>query len=273
MAAAPEPVRSRRRGALAAALLTAGLLAGCGSAVEEGSRLTVYVGGAGAAADQRQVAEGAELALEQAGGEAGGVPIELVDLASASPGDATTAAGGGGGKWVQAEIAAGAREAAQDSTAVAYLGETTSAATAVSVPITNEAGVLQIPTGPVGEELVREPGGNDVSEDFQTTGERTVVALAAEGAPVGLAPDGDRDPPPELESGFEADFEAAYGRPPGLAAAYGHAAMSHVLAAIAASDDPLDRLAVISEALASGERDSALGSYSIDPAGLGSLGG
>lgn len=273
MAAAPEPHRFRRRGPLVPALLIAVLLAGCGSAVEEGSRLTVYVGGAGAAADQRQTAEGAALALEQAGGEAGGVPIELVDLAAAGAEDSPDGAGGGEGQWVQAQIAAGAREAAQDSTSVAYLGETTSAATAVSVPVTNEAGILQVATGPVGEELVREPGGNGVPDDFQTTGERTVVALAAEGAPVGLAPDGDRDPPPELDSGFEADFEDAYGQPPGLAAAYGHAAMSHVLAAIAASDDPLDRLAVISAALASGERDSALGSYSIDPAGLGSLGG
>lgn len=259
MAASSDPASRRRRTArLLAAIGAATALVGCGTSVPEDSRLTVYLGGGGHDDRLLEAHEGAELALEQAGGVAGGVPIGLELLPSARSIEEPRAR-----EWTQAQIAAGAREASEDSTAIAYVGEPVSDATAVSVPITNEAGILQVATGPVAEELLREPGGNDVPGEYQTTGERTLIALAAEG-------EGD---PPELDPGFEAEFEDAYGRPPGLAAAYGHAAMSLVLDSIEASDDPLDRLGVIEAALASGERESALGSYSIDAAGVGTLGG
>jgi hypothetical protein len=250
--------RRRPKARLSLAALAAVVLAGCGSSAQEGSRLTVHVGGTGDPAEARATAEGAELALEQAGGEAAEVPVELQSV----PASGAAPAGAGRGEWAQAEIAAGARLAAQDSTAIAYLGEPDSAATAISVPVTNEAGILQIATGPVAEELLREPGGNDVPDDFQTTGERTLIGLVVEGG---------QEPAPD--PGFEADFEDAYGRAPEPAAAYGHAAMSLVLDSIEASDDPLDRFAVIEAALATGERESALGTYSIDPGGAGTLGG
>lgn len=264
MAASFEPATRRRPLArLLAPALAAVALAGCGNSVQEDSRLTVYLGGAGAygggsgpGSELRQLSDGAELALEQAGNEAGGVPVSLVVEVGVPSIEQS-------GDWTQAQIAAAARVASEDSTAIAYLGEPASDATAISVPITNEAGILQVATGPVAEELLREPGGNDVPGEYQTTGERTLIALAAEG----------EGEPPRLDPGFAAEFEAAYGRPPGPVAAYGHAAMSLVLDSIEASDDPLDRFGVIEAALASGERDSALGSYSLDPAGLGTLGG
>src|SRR5687767_12882634 len=111
--------RRRLEARLALAALAAAVLAGCGSGAQEGSRLTVYVGGTGDPFEVRAAAEGAELALEQAGGEAAEVPVELQAL----PVPATTQAGEDQDEWLQARIAAEARLAAQDSTAIAYLGE------------------------------------------------------------------------------------------------------------------------------------------------------
>jgi branched-chain amino acid transport system substrate-binding protein len=44
-------------------------------------------------------------------------------------------------------VAANAKRAADDPTAMAYLGELDYGATAVSLPITNNAGVLQVSPG------------------------------------------------------------------------------------------------------------------------------
>ena len=78
---------------------------------------------------------GEKLALKQAGNKAGDFTIKYVSLD-----DATAAAG----KWEAGQTSANARKAAQDDSAIAYLGEFNSGASAISIPITNEAGILQV---------------------------------------------------------------------------------------------------------------------------------
>ena len=81
------------------------------------------------------VVNGEKLALEEAGGKVGKFKITYKSLD-----DATAAAG----KWEAGQTSANARKAAQDQSTIVYLGEFNSGATAISLPILNEAGILQI---------------------------------------------------------------------------------------------------------------------------------
>ena len=81
------------------------------------------------------VVNGEKLALEEAGGKVGKYTIKYVSLD-----DATAAAG----KWEAGATSANARKVAQDDSAIAYIGEFNSGASAISIPITNEAGILQV---------------------------------------------------------------------------------------------------------------------------------
>jgi branched-chain amino acid transport system substrate-binding protein len=74
-----------------------------------------------------------QLALEQAGGRAGAHTIRLV-----SRNDATRRG------WDPGRVAENARRATGDESAIAYLGEFNSGASAISMPILNEAGILQV---------------------------------------------------------------------------------------------------------------------------------
>src|SRR5215212_2961748 len=121
--------------ALSGALLT--LCAVPHAAVAQGT-LTVYssLPLSGANRPQAQaIVRGAGLALEEAGGVAGGRPVRYVSLD-----DSTRRAG----SWVPERAAGNARRAAQDRSTIAYLGEFNSGASAVSMPILNEAGIPQI---------------------------------------------------------------------------------------------------------------------------------
>jgi branched-chain amino acid transport system substrate-binding protein len=129
------------------ALLCAAALAlgGCLSTgdPEEGSRIssgtvTVYsslprhgVSAPVAAA----VAAGERLALADAGHRAGALRVRLRRLDSTDPGDRL---------WDPDRVSANAEQAADDETAIAYIGELDYGASAVSVPITNDAGILQV---------------------------------------------------------------------------------------------------------------------------------
>ena len=77
------------------------------------------------------IQNGIELALEQAGNEAGGVKINFEPL------DDSTAQAGA---WTPEAESANAKRAAQDDSAVAYLGTFNSGAAAISIPILNEVG-------------------------------------------------------------------------------------------------------------------------------------
>jgi branched-chain amino acid transport system substrate-binding protein len=78
---------------------------------------------------------GAKLALEQKGGKAGNFKIKFTTL------DDSTAQAGA---WTPEATQANARKVAQDKDAAVYIGEFNSGASAVSIPILNEAGVPQI---------------------------------------------------------------------------------------------------------------------------------
>lgn len=129
-----------------ATLLALGLSA-CERADEQASdtgatTLTVYVslpfqGPSGP--ESQAVANGARLALSEAGGRVGALTLKLVVLD-----DSTSKAG----RWTPEQTAENARTAVRDRTAIAYLGEGPSGATAISLPILNAAGILQVsPTG------------------------------------------------------------------------------------------------------------------------------
>ena len=114
-----------------------------GSSPSSGARLTVYVSvplSGSQAANGRAFAGGALLALRENGGKAAGLPVHAVTL------DDATAGG-----WDPVQVAGDARQAAEDSTSIAFLGELDPAATKISEPITSQAGILQISPQSLGE--------------------------------------------------------------------------------------------------------------------------
>jgi hypothetical protein len=208
------------------ALLLAITAVGCGGGSEPApdAELTVFVSvpiEGPLAADGGEVAAGAKQALADAGGEAGGVPVDLQVL------EATNTASG---------FAANARRADEDSTSIAYIGELDPVATLSSVPITNDARMLQVSPTAYDPELVAPfEGSDEVPEETQSTGQRTFGTLARLG---------------------------------GSARELGEEAMAVVLDSIARADDPLDRASVSRAFLATSGRESPLGTYSVDELGV-----
>jgi branched-chain amino acid transport system substrate-binding protein len=125
--------------------LAAALLAGCGgghagtTAPTRNGPLTVYVSAPRAGVEARAgeaVAAGARQALADAHGRAGGRDIRLVQLDASKPQSSAT--------WDPAAVEANAKRAAADPATIAYIGELDEGASAISVPVTNNAGVLQV---------------------------------------------------------------------------------------------------------------------------------
>jgi branched-chain amino acid transport system substrate-binding protein len=149
-------------------LVAAIALAGCSSGSDDGDgppRLTVYVslplrGPTGA--DGGDAADGARLALADAGGRVGDAEVRAVVL------DDTK-----GGAWSPARAAANARRATEDSTSIAYLGDFESGATRASLPVTNNAQLLQVSPASSADDLVAPFVGSDEVPDVQASGERT----------------------------------------------------------------------------------------------------
>jgi branched-chain amino acid transport system substrate-binding protein len=81
------------------------------------------------------VVRGEQLALEKAGNKAGNFKIKYVSL------DDSVAATG---KWDPGKVSENARKVVGDDAAIAYLGEFNSGASAISIPLLNEAGILQV---------------------------------------------------------------------------------------------------------------------------------
>ncbi|MEO8690277.1 MAG: branched-chain amino acid ABC transporter substrate-binding protein [Solirubrobacteraceae bacterium] len=111
---------------------------GGGGSKASGSTLTIYSSlplQGDSRPQSEDVVRGEQLALEKVGGKAGKYKIKYVSL------DDSTAAAG---KWEAGQVSANARKVAQDDAAIAYLGEFNSGASAISIPITNEAGILQV---------------------------------------------------------------------------------------------------------------------------------
>ena len=81
------------------------------------------------------VAAGQRQALADARGRAGRYRIRLISLSASKPGS---------GNWDPGQVSENADRAARDPRAIAYLGELNLGASAVSVPVTNKAGLLQV---------------------------------------------------------------------------------------------------------------------------------
>lgn len=162
-------------GLAAAALLILGL-AGCGGVVSAsettGDQLTVYSSlplQGPTAAISRQIEGGEKLALSQAGGHVGGFRVSYFSLDDASPTS---------GEATPGEVSTAAKQAAQDTTTIAYLGDYGSQATAVSLPIINEAGILQVsPASPYVGLTSSEDAGQDEPERFYPSGKRNFGRL------------------------------------------------------------------------------------------------
>jgi branched-chain amino acid transport system substrate-binding protein len=111
------------------------------------------------------VVNGMKLALEEANGKVGKFTVKYKSLD-----DATAAAG----KWEPGQVSANARKAAQDASTIAYLGEFNSGASAISIPIVNEAGILQVSPSNTYVGLTRAEGADKGEPDkYYPSGKRT----------------------------------------------------------------------------------------------------
>src|SRR5689334_1879443 len=142
-----------------AALLLALFTAGCGiggsASIEAPVKIYVSLPLTGPrGAEGRDAADGARLALEQAQGKAGSVQVRATYLDDAK-----------GRVWDPVAVGANARLAVQDSSAAAYIGELDSEPTRASVPITNDAGLVQVSPGAGGVDLTRPAAGYPNSPD------------------------------------------------------------------------------------------------------------
>jgi branched-chain amino acid transport system substrate-binding protein len=148
-----------------AALLLALLAAGCGigGSARIEAPVTVYVslpmtGPRGA--EGRDAADGARLALEDVGGKAGSLQVRARYLDD-----------GRGRAWDPVAVGENARRAVQDSSAAAYIGELDSEPTRASVPITNDAGLVQVSPGAGAVDLTQPAAGYSDSPDrYQPSG-------------------------------------------------------------------------------------------------------
>lgn len=150
---------NRRRFLATAAGTSAGLLWGVGGCSRSPGNVIKIVSSmprTGSARGQTDtIVNGARMAIEEYGGEVAGFRIELIDKD-----DATAAQGG----WDANAEATNAREAVADPDVMMYLGPYNSPASAVSQPILNEAGLLQISPACTSVGLTKKPPGDTKGE-------------------------------------------------------------------------------------------------------------
>ncbi len=157
-----------------AALVT--VACGCGSvsgaASSQGNQLTVYSslplqGPSGAIS--AQIVDGEKLALHDSGGHIGPFKISYDSQDDSSPTS---------GQWDPGVTASNAKTAADDPSTIAYLGDYNSAATAISLPLINAAGILQVsPASPYAGLTSSAYAGQDEPERFYPTGRRSFARL------------------------------------------------------------------------------------------------
>jgi branched-chain amino acid transport system substrate-binding protein len=176
-------MRSRRWGAnravaLVGAVIAAVALTGCGSKTRDddaisGKTLTIYssgpMSGASRAAAQA-VLSGEQIALEQARGRIGKYRIVVKPLDDSTPQR---------GQWDPGRTSENAHLATQDPTAIGYLGEFNSGASAVSIPLLNRLGIPQVSAtntavGLTAGNAATAPGEPD---KYYPTGVRTFVRI------------------------------------------------------------------------------------------------
>jgi branched-chain amino acid transport system substrate-binding protein len=117
-----------------------------------------------------EVLAGERRALAERGGRAGGLRIRLRQLPATDDRERP---------WDPALVAENASRAADDPAAIAYLGELDYGATAVSLPITNDAGLLQVSPGDGLTSLTARPPGRPRAgpERYYPTGRRSFVRV------------------------------------------------------------------------------------------------
>ena len=122
------------------------------------------------AATAAEVIAGERQALDERGGRAGGLRIRFRRLPATDERDQA---------WDPGLVAENAHTAADDPTAIAYLGELDYGATAVSLPITNDAGLLQVSPGDGLTSLTRRVPGRPRAgpERYYPTDRRTFVRI------------------------------------------------------------------------------------------------
>jgi branched-chain amino acid transport system substrate-binding protein len=178
------------RPAITITCIAALALAGCGDdddgggAARDGAAKTVTVYSSlplqGASRPiSEAVSNGIRMALDEAGGRAGEYAVRYESLD-----DATAQAGA----WTPEATSANARKVAQHDGPVIYIGELNSGATAVSLPILNEAGIPQISTNTAVGLTSDEPGATPGEPDkYYPTGQRTYVRVAPKDTVQGAA--------------------------------------------------------------------------------------
>ena len=112
----------------------------------------------------RDMVNAIKLALQQAEGKVGPFAITYVSLDSAKPGAQT---------WSGDKVLDNARQAVRDLNGIAYIGDHDSAATALSVPLTNEGHILQVSPSSTYDGLTRASRRQGEPERFYPSGERT----------------------------------------------------------------------------------------------------
>jgi branched-chain amino acid transport system substrate-binding protein len=111
---------------------------GGGGSCVSGNTLTIYSSLPFDPTDKPQsqdVVDGEKMALQKAGNKVGKFNIKYVSLDDSTPAE---------GHWEAGQVSSNARTAAQNKNTILYLGEFNSGATAVSLPILNRSGLLQI---------------------------------------------------------------------------------------------------------------------------------
>jgi branched-chain amino acid transport system substrate-binding protein len=116
------------------------------------------------------VNNGAKMALKAVNNKVNGYTITFKSL------DDSTASAG---KWDQGQTSTNARKAVQDKSTIAYLGEFNSGATAISLPILNQAGVPQVSPSNTGVGLTTDEPGADAGEPtkYYPAGTRTYARV------------------------------------------------------------------------------------------------
>jgi branched-chain amino acid transport system substrate-binding protein len=168
----PKPGRMLTCAGVAASLVT---LAACGSsgssggggACVSGNTLTVYSSLPFDPTDRKQstdVVDGEKMALQKAGNKVGKYNIKYVSQDDATPAE---------GKWEAGQVSSNARTAAQNKNTIVYLGEFNSGATAVSLPILNRSGILQISPSNTAVGLTKKSADPAEPAKYYPTGKRT----------------------------------------------------------------------------------------------------
>ena len=128
------------------------------------------------------IQNGIELAFEEANNKSGDVTINFEPLD-----DATAQAG----QWTPEAESANAKRAAQDDSAVGYIGTYNSGAAAISIPILNEAGLAMLSPGNTAVGLTSDEPGADIEagepDIYYPNGERNYARIVPKDTVQGAA--------------------------------------------------------------------------------------